>query len=100
MTHDKPTKHYWKRQLAQIKQQLHQHRPSANLPAPSQSYNRYAIQTFTSPIDGSHHLAHVTHNLTVTPALKNTEITVHFKKQPRRNAKYHQAKAYFAKGVR
>lgn len=95
MTHDKPTKHFWKRQLAQIKQQLNTHyKPSANLPPPSQSYNRYIVQTFTSPIDGSTHQAHITHNLTVTPPLKNTEITVHFKKKPRRNAKYHQQLNY------
>lgn len=96
MTHDKPTKHYWKRQLAQIKQQLNtHHKPSANQPPPSQSYGRYLIKTLS---DG--HQIHITHNLTVTPPIKNTEITVHYKKQPRRNAKYHQAKAYFAKGVR
>ena len=100
MTHDKPTKHYWKRQLAQIKQQLNQHsKPSANQPPPSQSYNRYIVKTLTSQFDGTQHQVHITHNLTVIPAVQNP-INVTFKKHPRRNAKYHQAKAYFARGVK
>lgn len=90
MTHDKPTKHFWKRQLAQIKQQLNQHhKPSANQPPPNQSYNRYIIKTITSPIDGTQHNVAITHNLTVTPAIKQHQVQVAFKKQPRRNAKYH-----------
>lgn len=95
MTHDKPTKHYWKRQLAQIKQQLNQHsKPSANQPPPSQSYNRYVIKTLS---DG--HQVHITHNLTVTPAVQNP-INVTFKKHPRRNAKYHQQLAFINGKIR